>query len=85
MPKLNWKFILHNLRDAQEEIDCIIRDAEAGALDEIGFETKMEHAYHHLNFAWNILKIPTERASECIPEDFNAWSKFPSDLDEFKL
>jgi len=85
MAKLNWDFILYNLRDVREQIDEIVKLAEAGDLDEMDFELKMEHAYHHLNFAWNIRHAPPDRASQCVAEDFNEWSKFPSDLELSKI
>lgn len=59
--------------------------AESGKLDEIDFEIKMEHAYHHLNFAWNIRHIAAKRASECAAEDFNQWSKYPEELEIYKI
>jgi hypothetical protein len=83
MPKLNWEFILYNLRDAQEELDRVIKLAEAGDMDEIDFRVKMEHAYHHLNFAWNIRHVTSKRAAKCVKEDFNEWSKFPKDIEEY--
>lgn len=85
MPKLNWEFILYNLRDVREQIDEIIRLAEAEDLDEIGFQIKMEHAYHHLNFAWNIRHVSSDRSSKCVAEDFNEWSKFPNDLELWRI
>ena len=85
MPKLNLEFILHNLIDAREQIEKIIKLAEAQDLDENDFQIKMEHAYHHLNFAWNIRRMSFKRAAQCIKNDFNEWSKFPRDLDEYKI
>ncbi len=85
MPRLNLEFILYNLRDVREQVDEIIKLAEAGDLDEINFETSMEHAYHHLNFAWNIRHMGSKRAAKCVRKDFNKWSKYPRDLDEYKI
>lgn len=85
MPKLNLEFILYNLRDAGGQIDEIIKLAEAGDLDETDFRIKMEHAYHHLNFAWNIRRMGSKRASNCVRQDFNEWSKYPRDLDEYEI
>jgi len=81
MPKLNQEFILYNLKDVREQIDKIIKLAEGGELDEIAFEADIAHAYHHLNFAWNIRHASPKRASQCIPEDFKEWSKYPADIE----
>ena len=85
MPKLNWEFILYNLRDAGEQIDEIVRLAESGDLDETNFQIKLEHVYHHLNFAWNLSRIGSKRAARCVRKDFNEWSKFPRDLEEYEI
>ena len=37
----------------------------------------LDHAYHHLNWAWNIRRIPEERVWKCDEKDFKNWSKFP--------
>ena len=85
MAELNFDFIVNNLRDVREQIDELVKLAEAGDLDDVNFELKMEHAYHHLNFAWNIRHVPPDRASRCVAEDFNDWSMFPSDLEIYKI
>ena len=85
MPKLNLELILYNLRDAGGQIEEIIELAEAGDQDEPDFRIKMEHAYHHLNFAWNIRRRGSKRASKCAKKDFNEWSKFPLDVEEYEI
>ena len=37
----------------------------------------LDHAYHHINWAWNIRRIPEERVWKCAEKDFKHWSKFP--------
>ena len=37
----------------------------------------LDHAYHHLNWAWNIRRISEERVWKCDDKDFKNWSKFP--------
>ena len=37
----------------------------------------LDHSYHHLNWAWNIRRIPEERVWKCAEKDFKHWSKFP--------
>lgn len=81
MPKLNWEIILYNLRDVKQEIEKIEQFAGSDAMTAYDFQTMMEHAYHHLNFAWNTRHISTKRYSKCVEKDFNEWSKFPKDLE----
>ena len=37
----------------------------------------LDHAYHHLNWAWNIRRSPEERVWKCDEKDVKRWSKFP--------
>ena len=39
----------------------------------------LDHAYHHLNFAWNCRRAPEERVRACAAADFVRWSRFPTD------
>ncbi len=38
----------------------------------------LDHAYHHLNFAWNCRRAPEERVRACADADFVRWSRFPT-------
>ena len=42
----------------------------------------MEHAYHHLCFAWNCRAFPEKRVIACAQADYEAWEKFPTDWPE---
>lgn len=86
MPKLNWEIILYNLAEAREEIERIeTRAAEKKRPSEIELQIWLEHAYHHLNFAWNVRHEKSERYANLTDEDFNNWSKFPAEMDEAKI
>jgi hypothetical protein len=41
----------------------------------------LSHAYHHLNFAWHVRRLPTARYKNLTDRDFNRWSKVPRDVD----
>lgn len=81
MPKLNCEIVLYNLRDAREQLAEIEKLAASGELDEIAFESMIQHAYHHLNFAWNVRHITSKRYSSLTDNEFAEWSKFPDDLE----
>ena len=38
----------------------------------------LDHAYHHINFAWNCRRAPEERVRACAAADFVRWSRFPT-------
>ena len=81
MPKLNRDIILSNLAEAREEIEAIEAELRSKqSIDPIHFRIWMQHAFHHLNFAWNIRHWPTKRYTSLSKEDFQAAGKFPTDL-----
>jgi hypothetical protein len=43
----------------------------------------LQHAYHHLNFAWNTRRISTKHYSNLTDKEFNKWGKFPKEIDSF--
>ena len=85
MPRLNRKIILYNIREAREQLENIEKLLEEKSLSEIDFQIKLEHAYHHLNFAWNIRHEPTKNYVNLSNENFNKWSKFPKEIKSYKL
>ena len=47
---------------------------------EISLYVSLDHAYHHLNWAWNIRRSPEERVWKCADKDNKRWSKFPKTM-----
>ena len=81
MPKLNWRIIGYNLAEAREQLEAVeARVKEGNPPSEIEFQIMLEHAYHHLNFAWNVRHQPSEKHAKLNDKRFNRWSKFPKDL-----
>jgi hypothetical protein len=58
-------------------IDLLKRQEERNPLDEMTLFISFEHAYHHLNFAWNCRRTPEERVWRCADNDFSRWIRFP--------
>jgi len=89
-----WKIIFHNIREASFELERL-RDRIVAALNgqpdkcrrgsfyEFEFFVAMEHAYHHVNWAWNCRHQDEQRAIRCDMEDFEEWEKFPAEFNEF--
>ena len=80
---MNHKIILSNLQEAREELDKF--EAKLNSQDkpdEVEFELSLRHAYHHLNFAWNIRNVETEKYKNLTDTDFREWSKFPNGFDD---
>jgi hypothetical protein len=49
------------------------------------FQIGLEHAYHHLNFAWNIRHISMEDYRNLSDKQFNEWSKFPVGIEPYNI
>lgn len=80
---MNHKIILSNLQEAREELDKLEAKLNSSDKpDEVEFELSLRHAYHHLNFAWNIRNVETEKYKNLTDTDFREWSKFPNGFDD---
>ena len=78
MQNMNWEIILSNISEAREQLEQIAELAMGRKKpSEIKFQLMLEHAYHHLNFAWHIRHVSTKRYSKLSDDEFNEWSKFP--------
>ena len=83
--RLNWKIIASDLQEAREQLEEIEeRIKKKDYLDEGELYLAFQHAYHHLNIAWNARKIRTKEYTEMNDTDFNRWSKFPKEIDAMK-
>ena len=81
---MNREIILYNIQEAREQLEEIEKQLKDKNLSEIGFQIKLEHAYHHLNIAWNIRHVSTEEYREISDKNFNKWSKFPKKIKPYK-
>ena len=93
--QLNYDLLLFHVREASQELESLllhIRDMLGeplrkderellyrGKLSEAGLQSSLEHAYHHLNFAWNIRYRDTENADKHFDRD----EKFPRAFTRF--
>jgi hypothetical protein len=80
---MNWKAILSNLKEAGEQIDDLVSSIESGdPPNEEAFQIFLRHAYHHLNFAWNVRHVDADRYSSMTDTDFEEWGKYSSDVED---
>ena len=76
------KIIDSNITEAHDELAKLLDKLHAGALNEAMLQVGLRHAYHHLNFAWNIRRLPTSRYASLTLKEFEEWGKYPSEIDE---
>jgi hypothetical protein len=80
---LNPEIVGSNIAEARGELNKLLAKIEARSLNETELQVGLLHAYHHLNFAWNIRRVATSRYASLTQEEFDAWGKYPSDLESF--
>ena len=80
--RLNRQIIGSNLAEAIEELQRLHDLASSGKLNETEFQVGICHAYHHLNFAWNIRHVPTSQYSALTKRQFNRWGTYPAGIEE---
>ena len=78
---MNKGWILSHLREAHEELTKTITRIEAeDPVDEVLLEISLEHAYNHLNTAWNSRAMDDKAVAFLSEDDFYAWRQFPTDI-----
>ena len=79
--RLNLEIIESNLSDAVEELECLRDSAANGELNEEQLQVGLCHAYHHLNFAWNIRHVPAPEYAKLTQSQFERWGKYPAEIE----
>jgi hypothetical protein len=78
---LNLEIIESNLSEAIEEPKKLRDRASNGELNEGNLQVGLRHAYHHLNFAWNIRHVPTTQYTHLTQAQFDRWGTYPSEIE----
>ncbi|HWE49037.1 MAG TPA: hypothetical protein VG273_04585 [Bryobacteraceae bacterium] len=78
---MNFDIIGSNISEAAEELAKLQGLAAAGTLSEEELQIGLLHAYHHLNFAWNIRHEATSTYASLTQRQFNRWGKYPVEIE----
>jgi len=79
--RLNRPIIASNLAEAIEQLERLHELASSGKLDEVELQVGLCHAYHHLNFAWNIRFVPTAQYAALTDSQFKRWGRYPTGIE----
>ena len=71
------EIILQNIAEAREQLEAIEKSLLDPDYDECELRIELEHAYHHLNYAWNIRNESDTAVGRHSDENFAKWSKYP--------
>jgi hypothetical protein len=78
---MKWDNVLRNVKEAREQLEDLERMiADPTARTEGKLVVGLEHAYHHLNFAWHTRRIARHRYPALTTADFNRFGAFPRDV-----
>jgi hypothetical protein len=78
----NREIIRSNLAEAIEQLQKLERKAADGELGEEELQVGLQHAYHHVNFAWNVRRISTSEYSKLTQSQFESWDRYPTEIKE---
>jgi hypothetical protein len=79
--KLNLELIGGNLAEAADELKRLVDLASKHELNEGELQVGLLHAYHHLNFAWNVKYVPTSQYAKLSKAEFDKWGKYPVEIE----
>jgi hypothetical protein len=82
MPKrINWKLVAKQLAETREELQRLeAMVASRKSRSEGALQVGLEHAYHHLNFAWNARRMTDKSHRNLTARQFQSGSRFPRTL-----
>jgi hypothetical protein len=79
--RINWKIVASNIQEVREELNRLAQLLEnAEERNETELQVSLQHAYHHMNFAWNIRHKRTREYATLSHRNFKAWGRFPEDI-----
>jgi hypothetical protein len=79
---MTFEIVQSNLAEAREELTKLEAAAAAGTLKEVDFQIRLAHAYHHLNFAWNIRHVAASTYAKLTQEQFEEWGRYPAEIEQ---
>lgn len=71
--------IRQNISEAREQLEEIEKSLLNPEYEACELQVDLEHAYHHLNYAWNIREESDAALAELSAENFAKWSRYPAD------
>lgn len=71
------EIILQSIVEAREQLEAIEKSLRDPDYEECELQVDLEHAYHHLNYAWNVRSESDSALAAHSDEDFVKWSRFP--------
>jgi hypothetical protein len=78
----NREIIQSNIAEAIEQLQKLERKAVDRTLREEDLHIGLQHAYHHLNFAWNVRRISSSEYSSLTQAQFEKWGKYPAEIEQ---
>ena len=79
---MNPEIVASNLAEAIQQLEELRTGAANGTRGEEAFQIGLLHAYHHLNFSWNIRYVATSQYANLTKRQFNRWGKYPSNIEK---
>jgi len=79
------EIVRQNIAEAREQLEEIEKSLLDPEYNECELRIELEHAYHHLNYAWNIRNESDATVVAHSNESFAKWSKYPmGEINEYE-
>ena len=83
---INWSLVAGNLAEARAEIESLEAVLKSKRRrSEVALQLSLEHAYHHLNVAWNARRATDKEYRSITNAQFNRWGVFPRAIEAYRL
>lgn len=83
---INWSLVAGNLAEARAEIEAFEAMLKSKhRRSEVALQLSLEHAYHHLNVAWNARRASAKQYRNITDAQFNRWGIFPRAIEAYRL
>jgi hypothetical protein len=77
---VNKQWVAFHLQEALDQLQQTLNELTEPDYDETNLRFDMQHAYNHINTAWNSRNESDERTASCVEDDFYRWRNFPTDI-----
>ena len=82
--QINWEIVECNIWEARGELSMLLKLMEdPNNRTEGRLDVSLRHAYFHLNFAWNVRHVTSEKYAALTDSDFRRWGKFSKGFDRY--
>jgi hypothetical protein len=74
---ISWRTVAGDIAEARDQLEKLEDAIKKQALSAGELQVGLQHAYFHLNFAWNARHASGTRYADMSDADFKKWGEYP--------